>query len=303
MNQQNSDSGDFKSGFVAIVGAPNVGKSTLLNQLLGEKISITSPKPQTTRNRILGILHRPKSQIVFLDTPGVHRAAGPLNARIVETALAALHDADLIVALVDASAEDVVSEQILIQSLKSEKKPVILALNKIDLIKKPLLLTLIDQWKAVYPFHDIIPLSAKTGAQTDVLIHCIEALLQNGPAFFPEDSITDLPVRFLVAELIREKAFQLTGQEIPYAIAVTVEQFLEKKNARVAVIHAVIHVERESQKAIVIGKLGEKLKMIGETARHDIEALLEKKVYLKLFVRVEKNWSKDANRLRKFGYG
>jgi GTPase len=302
MNQHHTDFNGFKSGFVAIAGAPNVGKSTLLNQLLGEKISITSPKPQTTRNRILGILHRPQSQLIFLDTPGVHKATGPLNAKIVETALAALHDADLILALVDASAEDVLSEKILIQNLKSQKKPVILALNKIDLVKKPLLLSLIDKWKAVYPFHEIIPVSAKTGTQTDILIHCIEGLLPDGPPFFPEDSLTDLPMRFLVAELIREKAFHLTGQEIPYAIAVTVEQFLEKKNSPVVKIYAVIHVERESQKAIVIGKQGEKLKSIGEAARHDIEALLEKKAYLKLFVRVEKNWTKDANRLRKFGY-
>lgn len=302
MKQQNTDLNNFKSGFVAIVGAPNVGKSTLLNQLLGEKISITSPKPQTTRNRILGILHRPQSQFIFLDTPGVHKATGPLNAKIVETALAALHDADIIIALVDASAEDVLSEKILVQSLKSQKKPVILALNKIDLIKKSLLLSLIDKWKAVYPFHEIIPISAKAGIQKDILIQCIEALLPSGPPFFPPDSLTDLPMRFLVAELIREKAFHLTGQEIPYALAVTIEQFLEKKNASTVKIHAVIHVERESQKAIVIGKGGEKLKSIGEAARHDIEALIGKKVYLKLFVRVEKNWTRDTEQLRKFGY-
>jgi GTP-binding protein Era len=302
MNQQNTDLSKFKSGFVAIVGAPNVGKSTLLNQLLGEKISITSPKPQTTRNRILGILHRPLSQLIFLDTPGLHKATGPLNAKIVETALAALHDADIIIALVDVSAEDVLSEKILVQSLKSQKKPVILALNKIDLIKKSLLLSLIDKWKAVYPFHEIIPISAKAGIQKDILIQCIEALLPNGPPFFPPDSLTDLPMRFLVAELIREKAFHLTGQEIPYALAVTIEQFLEKKNAATVKIHASIHVERESQKAIVIGKGGEKLKSIGEAARYDIEALIGKKVYLKLFVRVEKNWTRDTDRLRKFGY-
>jgi GTPase len=293
----------FKSGFVAIVGGPNVGKSTLLNRLLGEKISIISSKPQTTRNRILGVLHRPSAQIVFLDTPGIHRAATLLHVRIVETAMAAIQDADLIILLADASLKTDESTGILLNTLKNIKKPVILGINKIDLIQKTDLLAQIDHWRSVYPFQEIVPISAANGIQTDILVACIEDLLPDGPAFFPEDSITDLPLRFLTAELIREKTFQLTGQEIPYAVAVTVDQFKEKENARFVEIHATIHVERDSQKAIVIGKQGKKLKRIGETARRDIEAMLGQRVYLRLFVRVERNWTRDQNRLRKFGYG
>ena len=290
----------FKSGFVAIVGAPNVGKSTLLNQLLGEKISITSKKPQTTRNRILGILHREKSQIVFMDTPGVHKATGTLNHRIVDAAMAALDEVDLILMMVDASNPDSTSEQILIKALKNLNKPVILGLNKIDLLAKSGLLLLMEQWEKAYPFQEIIPFSAKTGDQTDVLMTSMESILPEGPPFFPPDSLTDASERFIVSELIREKAFRLTGQEIPYSIAVTIDKFSE--NPRIINIHATLHVERDSQKGIVIGKGGSKLKQIGESARKDIEKLLGTKIFLKLFVRVQKNWTRDTKALRKFGY-
>ena len=302
MNRHSPTEKQFKSGFVAIIGPPNVGKSTLLNRLLGEKISITSKKPQTTRNRILGILHRQNSQIVFLDTPGIHNATGPLNKRIVETALSTLADVDLILVMVDASEGDEISENLLLKTLKNQKKPVMLALNKIDLIKKGQLLSLIDQWQTVYPFKEIIPLSAQTGEQTDFLISSMEEALPKGPAFFPPDSITDVTEKFIVSELIREKAFRLTDQEIPYSIAVTVDKFLEKEKPGIIHIHATIHVERESQKGIVIGKGGTKLKQIGEAARKDIEKLLASKIFLKLFVRVQKNWSKDTKALRKLGY-
>lgn len=284
------------------MGAPNVGKSTLLNHLLGEKISITSKKPQTTRNRILGVLHRERSQMVFVDTPGVHHASGPLNRRIVETALSALSDVDLILVMADASAPDEASERILIKAMADQKKPALMALNKIDLIKKSHLLLLIDQWKAIFPFREIVPISAKTGDQVDTLITGMEALLPAGPPFFPPDSITDVSERFIVSELIREKAFRLTGQEIPYSIAVTIDKFSEKEKPGLIRIHATIHVERPSQKGIVIGKGASKLKQIGEAARKDIEKLLGTKVFLKLFVRVQKNWSKDTKALRKFGY-
>lgn len=302
MNRHSSREKQFKSGFVAIIGPPNVGKSTLLNYLLGEKISITSQKPQTTRNRILGILHRENAQIIFVDTPGIHKATGPLNKRIVETALSALVDVDLILVMVDASARDEVSETLLIKSLEDQKKPVIMALNKIDITQKSRLLALIDQWKDAFPFKEIIPISAQTGEQTDVLIASMEAHLPDGPPFFPPDSITDATERFIVSELIREKAFRLTGQEIPYSIAVTVDKFSENEKTRLISIHATIHVERESQKGIVIGKGGVKLKQIGEAARKDIETLLSTKIFLKLFVRVQKNWSKDSKALRNFGY-
>ncbi len=293
---------DFKSGFVAIVGTPNVGKSTLLNRILGEKISITSQKPQTTRNRILGIMHRPASQLVFIDTPGVHKAKTPLNIRIVGTALSALSDADLILVLVDASLPDPNSEQILIKKFKKQKKPVVLAINKIDLVEKPALLTIIDKWAKAYPFESVIPVSAKYGTQVKELLDAMEALLPKGPPFFPEESITDLPERFITAEIIREKVFRLTGQEIPYSTAVTVDSFSEQKKGALVKIDATIHIERDSQKGIIIGKNGSKLKKIGEDARKDIERMLGCKVFLKLFVRVQKKWSKDTKALRRFGY-
>ena len=220
---------DFKSGFVVIAGAPNVGKSTLLNRILGEKISITSPKPQTTRNRILGILHRPAAQLIFIDTPGVHQAKTPLNTRIVDTALSALGDADLILVLMDALRPDPNSEQLLVKKLKKQSKPVILAINKIDLVEKPALLAIIDEWAKAYPFESVIPISAKHGTQIEELLDAMAALLPEGPPFFPEESITDLPERFITAEIIREKVFRLTGQEIPYSTAVTVDSFSEQK--------------------------------------------------------------------------
>lgn len=293
---------DFKSGFVAIAGAPNVGKSTLLNKILGEKISITSRKPQTTRNRILGILHRPASQFVFVDTPGIHQAKTPLNTRIVGTALSTLNDTDLILVLVDASKPDPNSEQILVKNLKKQRKPVILAINKIDLVVKHLLLPIIDRWTKAYPFESVIPVSAKHGIQVEELLDTMEALLPEGPPFFPEESITNLPERFITAEIIREKVFRLTGQEIPYSTAVTVDSFSEQKKGTLVKIDATIHTERDSQKGIIIGQKGNKLKKIGENARKDIERLLGCKVFLKLFVRVQKNWSKDTKALRRFGY-
>ncbi len=293
---------DFKSGFVVIAGAPNVGKSTLLNRILGEKISITSPKPQTTRNRILGILHRPAAQLIFIDTPGVHQAKTPLNTRIVDTALSALGDADLILVLMDALRPDPNSEQLLVKKLKKQSKPVILAINKIDLVEKPALLAIIDEWAKAYPFESVIPISAKHGTQIEELLDAMAALLPEGPPFFPEESITDLPERFITAEIIREKVFRLTGQEIPYSTAVTVDSFSEQKKSSLVKIDATIHIERNSQKGIIIGKNGSKLKEIGTEARKDIERMLGYQVLLKLFVRVQKNWSKDTQALRRFGY-
>jgi len=293
---------DFKSGFVAIVGAPNVGKSTLLNRLLDEKISITSQKPQTTRNRILGVLHRPHSQIVFVDTPGVHQASGLLNIRIVDTALAALGDADLILLVVDATRSDPPSEQILVKNVQKLNKKAILALNKIDLVEKKRLLAAIGTWSEAYAFEAVVPISAQEGTQLEELIQAMEAVISSGPPFFPEDSLTDLPERFIAAEMIREKIFRLTGQEIPYSTAVTVDSFTEKKKASLVKIHASIHVEHDSQKGIIIGKKGSKLKKIGEAARKEIERMLGVKVYLKLFVHVQKNWSNDTKALTRFGY-
>jgi len=292
----------FKSGFVAILGAPNAGKSTLLNRMLGQKISITSKKPQTTRNRILGVVHRTGSQMVFLDTPGIHRAKNPLNARIVDAALSTLSEVDLVLFVVDSQIPDDPSERLLLNTLSDQRLPVLLALNKIDQVQQQALLAQIERWSGLFPFAAVVPVSAKNGEQVDRLIDVMEDALPAGEPFFPPESLTDLPVRFIVAEMIREKAFRLTGQEIPYAVAVTIDSFKEEKKGALIRIHASIHVERDSQKGIVIGRQGAKLKQIGEAARQEIEVLLGAHVFLKLFVRVQKNWTKDTRALNKFGY-
>lgn len=302
MPDNTPDSDGFRSGFVAIAGAPNAGKSTLLNRMLGEKISITSKKPQTTRNRILGVVHRTSAQLVFIDTPGVHktRAKDALNIRMVDQALSSFGDMDAILLMIDVTSPDGTSEDIIVKRLAKLNKPVVLALNKIDMVKKYVLLALIDRWSKAFPFKAVIPISAKNGDQVDELQDTLEGLLPPGPPLFPEDTLTDLPQRFIVAEMVREKVFRQTGQEIPYSIAVTVDTFTRKKD--LIAIDATIHVERDSQKGIIIGKGGSKLKRIGEDARKEIEKLVDARVFLKLFVRVQKNWSHDTRALRDFGY-
>ena len=293
---------NFKSGYVAIVGVPNAGKSTLLNRILGEKISITSKKPQTTRNRILGVMHRPDAQLVFIDTPGIFKAKDTLNLRIVDTALSAIGDADLILFVLDVANPDLTSEYFLVRRLQEQLRPVILALNKIDLVEKSALLEIIQKWSTECHFDVIVPISATEGTQIEKLIETMQNLLPYGPPYFPEDALTDLPQRFIAAEMIRETVFRLTGEEIPYATAVTVDSFKEEKDGKLIKIEAAIHLERSSQKGIIIGTEGSKLKRIGTESRKKIEHMLETKVYLKLFVRVQKNWRKDTRALKKFGY-
>jgi len=293
------DFNGFKSGFVALVGAPNAGKSTLMNKLLGEKLSITSRKPQTTRHRILGVVHREDMQLVFVDTPGVHKSNRALNVRMVDVALTALGDVDVVVFMTDVHESDDESDAYLMGQLKKVNRPVILALNKVDRIKKPEVLAHIEKWRGIHDFHAIIPLSAKHGDQVDSLLSEIAKIMPEGPAFYPEDVITDLPERFFVAEMVREKIFRLTGQEIPYSTAVTVDTFTREK--KLVHVEATIHVERDSQKGIIIGKKGTKLKAIGEEARKAMEEMVGKKVFLKLFVRVEKNWSTDTKAIRRLG--
>ena len=302
MTDINDQDAGFKSGYVSILGAPNAGKSTLLNRMLGEKISITSKKPHTTRNRILGVLHRSQSQMIFFDTPGVFQAQDKLNVRIVDAAFSALGDADLVLIVVDVSRPDPNAEKYLVKKLKSQSHPVILALNKIDLIEKSGMLEIIEKWSSVHGFEDVVPISARHGTQVDDLITTMEKLLPAGPPFFPEDTLTDISERFIVAELVREQVFRMTGEEIPYATAVTVDTFKEKKAGRLISIEATIHLERSSQKGIVIGKQGSKLKQIGTRSREQIERLLGTKVFLKLFVRIQKNWRKDTKAIRRFGY-
>ena len=293
---------NFKSGYVAIVGAPNAGKSTLLNRMLGEKISITSKKPQTTRNRILGVRHQPGLQIVFFDTPGIFKAKDKLNVRIVDAALSAFSDADLILAVVDISHPEPDAERFLVKQLQRQTRPVVLALNKIDLIDKERLLKTIEDWSNSFNFNAIVPISARHGTQVEELISAMADILPSGPPYFPEDTLTDVTERFIAAELIREQVFRLTGEEIPYATAVVIDTFKSKKSGQLVNIEATINLERNSQKGIVIGKNGSKLKQIGTRSREQIERMLGCKVYLKLFVRVQKNWRKDTRAIRRFGY-
>jgi len=291
----------FKSGFVSIIGRPNTGKSTLLNSVLGEKVVIVSEKPQTTRNRIRGIKNMENAQIIFLDTPGIHKAKGHLNEFMVKEAMSALEDMDIIIYLVEATGK-IKDELFIIESLKRVRCPVLLGINKIDMVRKDSILPLMDEYSSVYPFREIIPLSARKGEGMDELFRCIVELLPEGPKYFTEDILTDQTERFVVAEIVREKVFELTREEIPYSTAVIVERFKENPGKRIISISATINVERDSQKGIIIGKGGAMLKEIGTRARIDIERLLGTKVYLELFVRVRKDWTKDAKSLKEFGY-
>ncbi len=299
MSEENKN---FKSGFVAIVGAPNAGKSTLLNHMLGQKISITSKKPQTTRNRILGVLDRPGAQMIFLDTPGVHRASKPLNVRIVDVALAALADVDLVLVVADLTAPDSDAERYMLEKIQACGTPVVLALNKIDKMDPKRLPACLEEWSRRFDFRALVPVSALRGRQVEDLLDTMQGALPVGPPLYPPGSLTDMSERFIAAEMIREKAFRLTGEEIPYAVAVTVDEYKEEKDGRLIRILATIHVERQSQKGMVIGKGGGKLKEIGRAARMEIERMVGTRVFLKLFVRVQKNWSRDTKALRRFGY-
>ncbi|MDX9965130.1 GTPase Era [Desulfobacter postgatei] len=289
-----------RSGFVGIIGAPNAGKSTLLNQVLGQKISITSKKPQTTRDRILGVVNRPHSQIVFLDTPGIHKSTTLLNQRIVAQAIQAMDDVDLILFMVDAASRNYASEKMIVKQFETVRKPVILALNKIDLAKKAAVYEQVETFKDMYAFETIIPVSARENIQMDLLLDELESRLPQGPPLYPEETFTDVSEKYMVSEIIREKVFRLTGMEIPYSSAVTVDAFeVEKK---LIVIHASIHLVRDSQKGIVIGKNGSMLKRIGSIARKDIEQMLGSKVLLKLFVKVTQDWISNKRHLSEFGY-
>ena len=294
-----------KSGLAAIVGPPNAGKSTLMNTLLKQKISIVTPKPQTTRNRIAGIVNSEDYQIVFLDTPGLHQSRDPFNVEMVRVALDSLVDVDIVLFLIDVSlplADKLTKkkQQEFHSYMEQIKCPAILVLNKVDLIEREKLLPMIENYSAMFPFHAVIPLSALKGEGTDTLLTEIVGVLPFGPRYYPEDVPTDVSERFLCGEIIREKVFLLTSQEIPYSTAVLIDSFKEEKN-RLITIHASIVLEKGSQKGIVIGKGGKKLKAIGIAARKDIEILLGEKVLLKLWVKVKKNWSQNSQFLKELG--
>jgi len=290
-----------KSGMVAIVGPPNAGKSTLLNTLMGQKISIVTPKPQTTRNRIIGILNSPDYQIVLLDTPGLHKAGKPLNLEMVKIALASLAEVDVILFLVDVSAPLPEKQVQSVGYLSGTANPAILALNKTDLMRREEILPMIELYRHIYPFAAIVPVSALMNIGTDVLLHELLKLLPTGPRLYPEDIPTDATERFIVAEIIREKIFLLTGKEIPYATAVLIDSFTEDDQRSLVTIHATIIVEKPSQKAIIIGRKGSRLQQIGKSSRLEIEKLLAQRVLLKLWVKVHKNWTKDVRFIRELG--
>lgn len=292
----------FRSGFVAIIGRPNVGKSTLLNCILGEKLVITSDKPQTTRNRIQGIHNVEGGQIVFIDTPGIHKAQSRLNRYMVDQVGAALEGVDVVLFLVDATGKPAQQFELLQDRLGRIHGPVILIVNKIDLISREQLILKIGEYAKLHNFREIVPISAGKGEGVYRLDKLILPLLPEGPAYFPDDILTDAPERFVVAEIIREKVFRHTGDEIPYAVAVNVEEFDEGEDGGLIRISAVISVERETQKGIVIGKKGALLKTVGTLARKEIEQLLGAKVFLELFVRVRKDWTGNKNMMRELGY-
>ncbi len=292
----------FVSGFVAIIGRPNVGKSTLLNQILGQKIAITSNKPQTTRNRILGIHNTDSGQILFLDTPGIHRPKGKLSKFMVDQAVRACSDVDLILLLVEAGKRPDAATESIFSLLEPLNTPVFLVINKIDQIAPPLLLEQIQTYHDAFNFAQIIPVSAVSGDGVPELLQAVVKMLPAGPPYYPEDQVTDLPERFIVAEMIREKIMRRTSDEIPYGVGVKVDQFEEKADKNLVVIQATIHVERDSHKKIIVGKGGQMIKRLGQQAREDIEKMLGARVFLELFVRVDKNWSQSERMLRELGY-
>jgi len=296
-----SSNSPFKSGFITVVGRPNVGKSTLINALVGEKIAAVSDKPNTTRNRILGIRTLADAQLIFLDTPGIHKARGNLGKAMVHTAMSAVQEADIILMMVEVKDAFGKGDSFIIESLP---KPAILVINKIDKIKKGNILEIIERSKEYEgKFKEVIPISALNSDGIDQLLSIIANYLPEGPRYFPEDMITDQPERFIAAEFIREKIFTLTQQEIPYQTAVVIEEFEDVPEKNLVNISAVIYVERINHKGILIGKKGAMLKEIGSLARADIEKILGTKVYLELWVKVKERWSQRDNLIREFGYG
>ncbi len=297
MEQSNKQ---FKSGFATLIGRPNVGKSTLMNRLIGQKIAITSNKPQTTRNRIQTVYTSPAGQIVFLDTPGIHKAKNKLGSYMVNAAERTLKEVDVVMWLVEPTDYIGAGEQHIIGQLKKIETPVILVINKIDTVKKEEILRFIDIYRKQMDFAEIVPVSAKRGDGTDELISCVMKYLPYGEAFYDEDTVTDQPVRQITAELIREKALRCLEEEIPHGIAVVIESMQYRKH--IVNIEATIICEKESHKGIIIGKQGQMLKKIGSQARPDIEELVESQVNLQLWVKVKKDWRDSDFLLKNFGY-
>jgi GTP-binding protein Era len=291
----------FRAGFVSIVGRPNVGKSTLVNQIVGQKVAIVSDKPQTTRNRILAVVNRPGGQIVLFDTPGIHKPMHRMNERMVDSAVKSLGQVDLAVWVVDVTESYGPGDKYVRDLLKQSGRKVVLALNKVDAIAKPKILGIIEQYRHLLDFADVVPVSALNGDNVAVLTERLLAHLPEGAPLYPDDFLTDLPERFFVAEMVREKILRMTRDELPYSTGVVVDSFQE--SPEIVRIEASIYVERDTQKAIVIGKGGSMLKAIGTAARQDIEAFLQAKVFLGLFVKVREKWREDPTTLDQMGLG
>jgi len=292
----------FKSGFVGIVGKPNAGKSTLMNFVVGEKIAITTRKPQTTRNRIMGIRNTEAGQLIFLDTPGIHSAKTPLNRQMVSAAMSVFSDVNMLLLLIDAGTHIGEDDNLIVKSLKNTDLPVVLVINKIDLISREKQLVLIDNCRNIHTFKEIVPVCALKGFNVDRLLDVIWNILPEGPQYFPDDMITDRSERFIAAEIIREKITILTHKEVPYSTAVMIESFKEDATKGLTHIQAVVNVEKDSQKGIIIGKRGGMLKKIGTAARLELERFFDTRIYLELFVRVQKDWTQNPRMLGEFGY-
>lgn len=293
---------NFKSGFVAIIGRPNVGKSTLMNHLIGQKIAITSKKPQTTRNKIQTVYTCEDGQIIFLDTPGIHKAKNKLGEYMVNVAEQTLKDVDVILWLVEPTTYIGAGEKHIAEQLQKTSLPVILVINKVDTVKKEDILQVIDNYRKLYDFAEIIPASALRGQNTKDIVNSLFKYMPYGPMFYDEDTVTDQPQRQIVAEIIREKALHALDEEIPHGIAVTIEKMRERKGQHIVDIGATIICERDSHKGIIIGKQGSMLKKIGSNARFEIEKMLEERVNLKIWVKVKKDWRDSDTLMKNFGY-
>lgn len=293
---------EFKSGFVSLIGRPNVGKSTLMNSLVGEKIAITSNKPQTTRNKIQSILTEEDSQIIFVDTPGMHKSKSKLGDYMQKSAQTTLGEVDIVLLLIEPDRNIGSGDRAIIENLAKIKTPVFLVINKIDTIPKDQILKVIDEYRKAYDFKEIIPISAIQSENIDTLKDTVKKYLPEGPQFFPEDMITDQPERQIVAEIIREKVLQLVQEEIPHGVAVEIMNMKKRENKDIVDIEATIYCEKDSHKGIIIGKQGVMLKEIGSRGRRDIQRLLGSKVYLQLWIKVKKGWRDNDFLLRNFGY-
>ena len=293
---------NFKSGFVAIIGRPNVGKSTLMNHLIGQKIAITSKKPQTTRNKIQAVYTCEDGQIIFLDTPGIHKAKNKLGEYMVNVAEQTLKDVDVILWLVEPTTYIGAGEKHIAEQLQKTSLPVILVINKVDTVKKEDILQVIDNYRKLYDFAEIIPASALRGQNTKDIVNSLFKYMPYGPMFYDEDTVTDQPQRQIVAEIIREKALHALDEEIPHGIAVNIEKMRERKGQHIVDIEATIICERDSHKGIIIGKQGSMLKKIGSNARFEIEKMLEERVNLKIWVKVKKDWRDSDTLMKNFGY-